>query len=274
MRPLHLHQVDPERKAIPCPLVGSAVAEADAFAGTGHGAIVPHNPCLILSLLVGWTPLMLQLHLHQVDPEWKAIPCPLVGSAVAEADAFAGTGHGAIVPHNPCLVLSLLVGWTPLMLPLHLHQVDPKWKAIPCPLVGSAVAEADAFAGTGHGAIVPHNPCLILSLLVGWTPLMLPLHLHPVDPEWKAIPCPLVGSAVAEADAFAGTGHGAIVPHNPCPVMSLMAAITRFSFTFEFRSVGCPITQLVTPAISDIASANLLKYLRFRARYILCSVFM
>jgi hypothetical protein len=100
MRPLHLHQVDPERNAIPCPLVGSAVAEPDAFASTGHGAIVIHNPCLVFSLLVGWTPLMRPLHLYQVDLERKAIPCPLVGSAVAELDAFASTGHGAIVPHN------------------------------------------------------------------------------------------------------------------------------------------------------------------------------
>jgi hypothetical protein len=214
MRPLHLHQVDLKRNAIPCPLVGSAVSEMDAFAGTGQGAIVIHNPCLVFSLLVGWTSLMRPLHLHQVDPERNAIPCPVVGSAVAEADAFAGTGHGAIVLHNPYLVLSLLVGLTPLMRPLHLHQVDPERNAIPSPLVGSTVAEPDAFAGTGQGAIVPHNLYLVLSLLVGWTPLMRPLHLHQVDQERKAIPCPLVGSAVAEADAFAGTGHGAIVPHN------------------------------------------------------------
>jgi hypothetical protein len=105
--------------------------------------------CVVMSLLVGWTPLMRPLHLHQVDPERNAIPCPLVGSAVAEPDAFAGTGHGAIVPHNLYLVLSLLVGWTPLMRPLHLQQVDPERNGIPCPLVGSAVAEPDAFAGTG-----------------------------------------------------------------------------------------------------------------------------
>jgi hypothetical protein len=110
--------------------------------------------------------------------------------------------------------MSLLVGWTLFMRPLHLHQVDIKRNAIPCPLVGCAVAEPDAFAGTGHGAIVQHNLYLVLNLLVGWTPLMRPLHLHQVDQERKAIPCPLVGSAVAEADAFASTGHGVIVPHN------------------------------------------------------------